>query len=800
MHKTLLARAGLVVAVAANLVLAAMCFLGAGGQQRIVTVDARGEGVQIRVDGVQVIPDPFAAPGQYVPLESPETGTISVGVRSPVPSLPDPQGIDSVVVRDSNGKELFRDDFDSLDLSKWRVTAGSFEVADGVLSGRQQGATSVVELQDAGWRDYALEVRFRNAGHVEVGVRRAGSGGLLYHAQLIREYPSILLAYREDGADTGTLLGARILPGERSTFASVLGMVAGSYPLPLLALAVGALAAVLLALLERTILQPLPSIGRQIQNRAVPPWIRGAIWPAGLLAVALAAFGATAHIMWHYYDHVPHTPDEASFVFQAQLFAAGRLTSAIPTVSEAFHILEPNWLYERGGRWSTMYPLGHSVALVPGVAAGAVWLMPPLLGGASVALIGLIGRRLHDPMTGLLAAVLLAASPFFLMQSSNFFSHISWVFYVLMSFFLLLQRQRIWLFGALAGIFFGLAVNTRVLEAIALILPFAVALAWPLVRQETRMEAAARCLGFLAGGVFAASLMLISNVVLTGDPLGFAYADWSDANNFNSLGFQNGHTLSGALRDMQATLMALILVLNGWPAVVGLALVVLPFLLGSRNAWDYFCLACAVLVTGAYVIYPGIGFYEGPRYYFQAVPFLMLLSARGAVLAAGLIGAAATTLRTELTGDLRPARWAGAAVVTPFLLFLIADGTGGWLFGWNKNWVSADVPEVQSDVNDLHDIWGLNNRLLNLAAEMDIKENALVLVRPCAYSFHSCYDTVFNQNSVDFDGDVVWAHYVPELNERLIAAYPGRNVYVANWDPVFIVPYESEQPLAREAQ
>jgi hypothetical protein len=141
-----------------------------------------------------------------------------------------------------------------------------------------------------------------------------------------------------------------------------------------------------------------------------------------VLAVALAAFGVTAIIMWHYYDRVPHFVDEVGYIFQPSWFAAGRLPTAIPSVSEAFRTWVPDWVYERAGHWSTFHFLGHPLALEPGVALGAMCLVPPPLGGACVVLIGLIGRRLYDPATGLVASVLLAGSPFFLMQSSNFLS------------------------------------------------------------------------------------------------------------------------------------------------------------------------------------------------------------------------------------------------------------------------------------------------------------------------------------------------------------------------------------------
>jgi hypothetical protein len=789
------------VAVVANLGLAAMCFLTAGGQTRTVTLDVRRDSAQVRVDGLQVVPDPVPALDRYAPVEIPESGAISLSVSPPVPSLPDPQGIDSVVVKDGDGAVLFRDDFDSLDLDKWQITAGSFQVEDGVLVAREQGAANTLRFRGAGWRDYTLDVRFRNGGEEELGVRRSGSGGLFYHIYLHHPtswFPSYVATYREDGARTGTVYSAWADTGESGSVTSMMAMVVGSYPLPLLALAGGALAAAVLALMEHLLLRALPGLAQQVQTRTLRPFVRRVAWPAVVLALAIAAFGITAHIMGHYYERVPHFVDETGYVFQAKLFAAGRLTTGIPPVSEAFHTWAPNWLYEQDGHWSTFYFLGHPLALAPGAALGAMWLVPPLLGGGCVLLIGLIGRRLYDPVTGLVAALLMAASPFFLMQSSNFMSHITWVFYLLMSMFFMLQGNRTLLFGALAGLFFGLAVNTRALEAVLLITPFAIVLAWPLLRRETRAEAAGRCLGFLAGGAVAALLMAIYNAALTGDPLRPALMDYPPGG--STLGFTDGHMLSIGLRNLQARLMALILLLNGWPAVVGLTLVLLPFLLGSRNAWDYFCLACLLLVTCIYVLYPGAGFYEGPRLWFQAIPFLMLLSARGAVLAASLIGVVATKLRTEMTGDSRPASWTGALLVAPVLLLLIADGTGGWLFGWNKDWLVRNVPGVQNDLNGLRRLGGFDDRLVVAAAEQDLQD-ALVLVQPCGESpvlIFGCYSTVFTENSVDFDGDVVWAMYRTEWNEGLIAAYPGRDVYVATWDPVSIVPYERESPLAGE--
>jgi hypothetical protein len=78
-------------------------------------------------------------------------------------------------------------------------------------------------------------------------------------------------------------------------------------------------------------------------------------------------------------------------------------------------------------------------------------------------------------------------------------------------------------------------------------------------------------------------------------------------------------------------------------------------------------------------------------------------------------------------------------------------------------------------------------------------ENALILVKPCGnYNSFACYNTVFDRNSIEFDSSVLWARYMPELNEDLIAAYPGRTVYVADYDESTIRLYDASIDVTKE--
>jgi hypothetical protein len=306
--------------------------------------------------------------------------------------------------------------------------------------------------------------------------------------------------------------------------------------------------------------------------------------------------------------------------------------------------------------------------------------------------------------------------------------------------------------------------------------------------KGSRSEAFKHTAAFVVGGLFMGVGFLAYNYGITGDPLTSSYA----GNEGATIGFVNGHTLDIGLRNEQAQLMALLLVFNCWPMFVGLALVFFPFVAGSRNGWDYFLLASALIPIAAYVVYRFSGVYEGPRYWFEVAPFLFILSARGAETAATLINGAATRVRQGVLGSLRRPDWAGFLVVYTVVGALVVYGGVGWLLGWNDRWREPEVPLVPQKASAMSEVFGVDGRLAKLADETPLR-NALVLVKPCGFfvSPH-CYGSVFLRNSLDFNGNVVWARYIPERNAETIAAFPGRTVYVANWDNgAFIEPYDS---------
>jgi hypothetical protein len=273
--------------------------------------------------------------------------------------------------------------------------------------------------------------------------------------------------------------------------------------------------------------------------------------------------------------------------------------------------------------------------------------------------------------------------------------------------------------------------------------------------------------------------MFFYNLAITGDAFTSPYTG-TQGTESQLFGFRDGHYLDIGLRNLQAQLMALLVVLNAWPVWAALSLLLVPFVLGTRNPRDYFLAACILCPIVIYIGYRYSGIYEGPRYWYETMPFIVLLSARGAAIAAERLTFAAAWVRDRIGRGPLPGYWAARVVVYAAVAVLTVYGTGGWLFGWTDQ---REAPLIPHKAAAMDGLFGVDNRLDALANEMDL-ENALVLVRPCGpFNSPACYGSVFLRNLPDFDGNVVWARYDERLNAETIAAFPGRTVYVATWDP-----------------
>jgi hypothetical protein len=475
--------------------------------------------------------------------------------------------------------------------------------------------------------------------------------------------------------------------------------------------------------------------------------------PSGLaLLLALAGCAAAAAIAAFVLERIPHVQDSVTYLFQAKTFALGRLWVPAPPEPAAF-LQEFVVVYE--GRWFSKYPPGHALMLTPGVLLGAPWLVNPLCAGLALWLVFALGRALYGVGTGLLAAALVLSSPFFLFMSGSFMAHPTALIWALL---FALGWVRLWqgkggAWTALgAGLAWSMLFLNRPWTALWLVAPLALVsalAAGQALRRGARLALRRWLLLALAAALGPAATLLYQ-WALTGDPLLNPMLLWWD---FDRPGFGPGsgghgpHTVERGLENTGRNLSLLATHLFGWPFGLSLLFVPLPFLLRRASWADALLLAAVASHVVGYVAYWADGIMYGPRYYYESLGSLALLSARGVLaLHAALVASAIRWL---------PAALLGALVAANVVSYL--PGQLALHYGYNS--VNAGPQRAVQAA-------GLANALV------------FVVQRGPAWEWWH-YGMLFSANDPLLAGPVIFARdRGPAGNRAVWAHFPGRQAYL----------------------
>ncbi|GAC1321397.1 MAG: hypothetical protein NVSMB2_18110 [Chloroflexota bacterium] len=354
---------------------------------------------------------------------------------------------------------------------------------------------------------------------------------------------------------------------------------------------------------------------------------RGLSTLGGLTGVVLPVwFGAAALGAAWVFGQRPHILDAVAYVTQAHIFSSGALSVPAPPLANAFKgpfaLLWNNRLF-------TQYPPGAAAFYAVGDSIHVAWLVGPLLCTLLIGATAWTARTLFGPVCGLAVLLLAASSPFILFQAGSFLSHpiAGGLLALALASFVRAERSprdaTRWF--VLCGGLLGAAFMTREAATLLFALPLTVRL---LVRRRWR----AILLLVLAGVPFIV-LYGAYNTAQTGSPftLPRSLFDASDHFGFgDGIGFHRRHTLAAGLANTDELLTILQFDLFGWPPLVAFGLIGVPFLLGRARTWDWLAALGASSFVVAYVAYFYHGVALGPRYYFEMLPWLLLLAGRGA--------------------------------------------------------------------------------------------------------------------------------------------------------------------------
>lgn len=471
-------------------------------------------------------------------------------------------------------------------------------------------------------------------------------------------------------------------------------------------------------------------------------WDRVLAVPPRWFALGCAAFTLTvaATVSLAVFGAIPHITDAAAQLFQAKIFASGRLfvpSPGFPSFFDFKHVINE-------GRWYSQYPFGHPLMLTLGVLARLPWLVNPLQAAvAALALYGL-GREVYGERVGRVAALLFCLSPFIWFMSGSFMNHTTSMCWGTLFLLFVSRLGRRGIGNALlAGLALGMVVATRPATALAFGLPAAV---WAVFRLRREPRLVARAGAATAVVAVAGVLLLVQNWLTNGAPMSFGYTLLHGPGHgfvFGPAALGITHTPLKGFVNLTNNLAGLNRFMLEWP-IPALALPLVLVATRTRRAWDWLLfgvLGCLLVIHFFYFFH---GYCYGPRFVFEAVPGLLLLSARalprGIAAVRRFAGGRTSRIQAALAGLI------GLAII----------------IGW--------APGLPQLVREYRKQGGVTPRTPRLVRAANLSK-ALV--------FTSDYNSVFALNRPDLSGPVVFARDLGQLNPLLTTYFPDREAWLA---------------------
>ncbi|HKW23998.1 MAG TPA: glycosyltransferase family 39 protein, partial [Ktedonobacterales bacterium] len=395
-------------------------------------------------------------------------------------------------------------------------------------------------------------------------------------------------------------------------------------------------------------------------------------WDALALLTVLGSFGYVLWVALAEYQGQPHILDASAYIFQAKIFASGQLSAPMPSHLGAF---QGPFMVASGGRWFAQYPPMTSLLLAVGVVLHAPWLVEPLLGTLALWGVFRLGRYFYGGGVAWLAVLLGALSPFYTYLAASYMSHTMALVFAVYFLWMLVRFTRDWRWYdlALAAVFAVGLLLTRELSAVVIGVAASAYLLGGQWRALRERAATIWPVFVFAGSIIVCGVVvyLLYNRLQTGSAMLSPRTLFFPGDRYGfgqGIGFYGQHTFAAGMVILDQLLTILLIDLYGWPFYLTLALLPLTFLrrdVGTR--WDIFSALMLVLLVGAQAGYFYHGIYLGPRYLFETLPFLLLLTSRGVTGLAAILAHAGRAL-----GALRPTRTLAMGVAGTLLITLIA--------------------------------------------------------------------------------------------------------------------------------
>ncbi len=338
---------------------------------------------------------------------------------------------------------------------------------------------------------------------------------------------------------------------------------------------------------------------------AIPNW-RAPRVATGLIILAAFVFMVVIAIVS--LQGFENSADEYAYVFQAKTYLAGRLWNEPPVLGQA---LASDYTWVKGDKWVGQYPPGWPALLALGSLGGLpLWAVTPLAGLGMILCLRALAK--DSPAILMLGAL----SPFVLFIGASLHSHMAAAVLALLAVMCLEKAQRLvrYEWAVAAGLAVGCVGLIRYDSAVLVALPFALSL---LLQRRWGL-----CAAVAAGVAPWLVVLLWYHWRITGNPLTPVY--WLGGRHVDHLYFDWAGFSEGARISFWRWVE---LVEWGGPAIVPVWLWAMATKIRTRSLGPVDWVFPLFVLTFLFYPFDGANRY-GPRYYFEAYPF-MLLALRG---------------------------------------------------------------------------------------------------------------------------------------------------------------------------
>jgi hypothetical protein len=441
------------------------------------------------------------------------------------------------------------------------------------------------------------------------------------------------------------------------------------------------------------------------------------------------------------------------------------------------------------GKWYSQYTPGYPFLLLLGLLLGAPWILNPLLAALSIVLFYFLGKEIFNKTVGLLASILGSISIWFLLMSSTMMSHTSCMFFLSLFLLFLIRslKNPTVTNGIFAALALGMGILIRPYTSFLVSFPF---LVFYTVSQVARLKSTHKNMAaFTVTMILALSILMAYNALTNGNPLLTGYVVCYGKEVLPGFGtsgcYDFIHTPLRGVLNTGLYLRSLNTYLFGWPSSLIFALV--PFLVLGSIKPD-FRKKILLLSSGFICLMVGYFFYWGtfetigPRFYFEGIPILILLSALGIYELTRFLSSTFKKIPPNIINRL----------VIAGLIALIFYG----FFYRFPRLIWPPEPEWFYDTY-AEDFAGVTPRINHTLRALPLK-NAVVSMKMIhshvPFFQNGSWGSGFLYTDPDLGGEIIYARELEGRARELLESYPGKEhyIYFGTLKKGFLIPRKIE--------